>query len=173
MTAFQLDECLNDKRLAATCNAEKKCTVERCPPRLKGKHDNVVLAEVFASGMTLLTVDRTIVQDNVSSIGSPNSGIIVIKNKRPFDFMTAKRAREIIASFKYAVPSWPNLNWSIVYAEINEEEIYVCPLIDPDTTKGQPFRIANENTDKTLNEYIDLIHDRLLTEGHLLTRQSP
>jgi hypothetical protein len=69
---FQLDECLNDARLAAACNAAAKCIVHRYPPSLKGKTDPEMLPVVFSLGRTLVTIDRTIIDDNPSSIISPN-----------------------------------------------------------------------------------------------------
>ena len=128
--------------------------------------DEVMLPAVFSQNTTLLTTDRTIIQDNESAIAAPNPGIIVVKNKKPRPFMTADRARAIIAEFKRNVPSWPNIDWSMIYIEIDDEgEIYVCPLFNADTTNGQPFNISNEKVDVELTRYIGEIHESL--KGHL------
>jgi hypothetical protein len=119
-----------------------------------------MLPVVFALGRTLVTTDRTIIDDNQSSIAAPNPGIIVIKKKRPFPPMTAKRARAIIEKFKYGVPSWPNIDWSMVYAEIDEEEISVCALLDADTTVQRPFAISGDAVDTELTDFIALMHVR-------------
>ncbi len=144
MTTFQLDECLDDTRLAQACNAAAKCKVERYPPELKGTPDHEMLPVVFAHSTPLLTIDRTIVYDNGASIVSPNSGIIIIQKRKPHPPMTATRAREIIERFKQSIPSWPTIDWSMVYAEIDEDEVYLSPLIDADTSKGKPFAISGE-----------------------------
>ena len=158
MSTFQLDECLNDARLATACNAAAICTVHRYPSNLKGKPDREMLPVVFALGRTLVTTDRTIVDDNPSSIVAPNPGIIVIKQKRPFPPMTARRARAIIEDFKGGVPSWPHIDWSMIYAEIDEDEICVCALSDADTSAGRPFAISDEAADAALTCFIASIH---------------
>lgn len=160
-TTFQLDECLNDASLADACNAAGKCTVHRYPRRLIGKPDDEMLPVVFARNTTLLTKDRAIVDDNTSSIVSPNPGIIVIQKKQPHPPMTATRAREIIQRFKQNIPSWPTIDWSMVYAEIDEDEVYVCPLIDSDTSKGKSFPISGDAVNAEVTGYIAAIHDSL------------
>jgi hypothetical protein len=79
------------------------CTVYRYPRRLTDQLDEVMLPEVFSRNTTLLTTDRTIIEDNESSIAAPNPGVIVVKNKKPRPFMTADRTRAIIAEFKRKV----------------------------------------------------------------------
>ena len=80
--------------------------------------------------------------------------------------MTADRARAIIAKFKTNVPSWPTIDWSMVYIEIDDEgEAYVCPLINSDITKGHPFNISNAKIDVELTQYIREIHE--LLKAHL------
>jgi hypothetical protein len=76
--------------------------------------------------------------------------------------MTTDRARVIIENFKHKIPSWPTIDWSMVYAEIDEDEICVYPLIvDPDTSKGKPFSISGEAVDAEVTGYIAAIHDTL------------
>jgi hypothetical protein len=120
-----------------------------------------MLPAVFENNTTLLTFDRTIVSDNTTSITIPNPGIIVIQKKKPHPPMTARIARAIIENFKKRVPSWPKIDWSMVYAEIDEDEIYVAPLTDPDTSHGQPFPINDEAADTNLTQYVDAIHENL------------
>jgi hypothetical protein len=158
VTAFQLDECLNDARLAAACKAAAKCTVHRYPPRLRGTPDREMLPVVFSLGRTLVTIDRTIIDDNPSSIVSPNPGIIVVKQKRPFPPITSRRAQGIIDHFKHFVPSWPQIDWSTVYAEIDEDEIRVCSLVKADTSGARPFTITGEAVDAELTRFIASLH---------------
>ena len=161
MTTFQLDECLDDKRLARACNAAAKRTVHRCPPDLKGTPDHEMLPVVFSRNTTLVTIDRTIVDDSRAAVVSPNPGIIIIQKKKPHPPMTSARALEIIERFKENIPSWPTIDWSMVYAEIDEDEVYVCPLIDSDTSKGKPFAISGQAADAEVTGYIAAIHDSL------------
>lgn len=159
VTTFRLDECLDSKALAQSCNAENKCVVERCP--VKGQPDEVVLEDVFDRKITLLTVDRTIIRDNAAKMRASNGGIIVIKTKKPRPFMTIPLAKNMIALCKNNIPSWPTIDWSMIYVEIDEEEIYICPLLDADTTKGRPFLIGKADLDAKVTQYIDGIHQRL------------
>jgi len=162
VTTFQLDQCLDDKDLARACNAEGKCTVKRYPERLRGQSDKVMLPAVFSQDTTLVTIDRTIIEDNESSIVAPNPCIIVIRTKKPRPFMTASLARRIMDRFKTNVPSWPDIDWSMVYIEINnEDEILVSPLINGDITGGRPFDISNERLDAELSAYIREIRQSL------------
>jgi hypothetical protein len=176
VTIFQLDQCLNDKTLADICNSQGMCTVYRYPRRPTDQLDEVMLPAVFSRNTTLLTTDRTIIEDNESSIAAPNPGVIVVKNKKPRPFMTADRAGAIIAEFKRKVPSWPTIDWSMIYIEIDDEgEAYVCPLVSGDITKGQPFNISSKNVNAELTRYIEEIHEAL--KGHLaagpLTSEKP
>jgi hypothetical protein len=118
-----------------------------------------MLPEIFSHNTTLLTFDRSIVFDNTTSIVIPNPEIIVIQKTRPNPPMTVKIARTIIENFKKKVPSWSTIDWSMVYAEIDEEEIYVAPLADADTSRGQPFRINDDAVDARLVQYITAIRD--------------
>ena len=161
VTTFQLDKCANDADLADDCNAEGQCTVYRYPRRLEDAADEVMLPDVFARSTTLLTFDRSIIEDNPGAIVAPNPGIIVIQKMKPHPPLTAHRAKGIIGQAKQRIPSWTNIDWSMVYAEINEEEIYVCPLVDADISKGRPFRIASEAVDAEVREYIAGIHESL------------
>jgi hypothetical protein len=161
VTTFQLDECLDDASLAADCNATGKCTVVRYPRRLKGMLDGEMLRVVFSQDTTLWTFDRTIIEDNPQSIVSPNPGIIVIQKQTPHPPMTSRRARAIIENFKNHIPSWPNIDWSMVYAEIDEQVISVCPLTDADTSNGRPFAISDAAADAELTLHIAALHESL------------
>jgi hypothetical protein len=161
VTTFQLDECLNDANLADECNAMGKCTVHRYPRSLKQKPDDEMLPVVFSRNTTLVTTDRAIVDENSASIRFPNPGIIVIQKKHPHPPMTAARARRIIEKFKLNVPSWPTIDWSVVYVEIDEDEIYVSPLVDSDISKGRPFAIVGKAVDAEITDYITAIHDSI------------
>lgn len=121
-----------------------------------------MLPIVFSCNTTLLTVDRTIVADNGSAIVSPNPGIIIIQKKKPHPPMTATQAREIIERFKHNIPSWPTIDWSMVYAEIDEDEVYLCPLTNSDTSKGKPFAISGETVDAEVTGYIAALHNSLI-----------
>jgi hypothetical protein len=72
--------------------------------------------------------------------------------------MTAKRARAIIEKFKGGVPSWQNIDWSTVYAEIDEDEISVCALLDADASAQRPFVISSDDVDAELTAFISKMH---------------
>jgi hypothetical protein len=133
---------------------------------LKQKTDDEMLPVVFSRNTTLVTTDRTIVDDNAASIRLPNPGIIVIQKKKPHPPMTAARAQRIIGKFKHHVPSWSKIDWSMVYAEIDENEVYLSPLVDSDTNKGKLFPIGGKEVDVKITDYICAIHGWL--QQHVL-----
>lgn len=75
--------------------------------------------------------------------------------------MTTKRASTIIENAKRSIPSWPTIDWSMVYAEIDEEEIWVCPLVDGDLTRGKPFQFSGDALDEEIAGYIEEIRASL------------
>jgi hypothetical protein len=125
---FQLDECLNDARLANTCNSEGRCVIRRFPRRLKGHKDPVMLPDLLSKDAPLLTTDFTIVDDHTTHIPEINSGLIVIRSRnsqRPF---TSRSASQNLARLKQKFPAWADTNWAGLYLEIDEEAVFLARL---------------------------------------------
>ena len=139
MRSFQLDQNSNHKQLANQCNAEGRCFVRRLPTELVDEDDGVILPALLAKEATLLTMDFRIVEDNPGCIPPQNPGIVVVL-ARP---NTADLMKRMLARFKSECPEWPDFNWSQIYAEIDEREIYVSKLVDGNTEAGTaiPFGV--------------------------------
>lgn len=123
-----MDECFNDRRLADACNSEGRCKVLRYPRRLKQQQDPSMLPELLAKEAPLLTTDFTIVEDNAEFIPEPNSGVIVVRSRFPHRPFTSKMAAANLGRLKERFPVWPDIDWSGIYLEIDEEEVLIDTL---------------------------------------------
>jgi hypothetical protein len=108
MTTFQLDQCMNDRRLAAACNEQGLATAWRFPKRLVDALDPEVLADLLGKGNPLVTFDQRFARDHVACIPSQNPGIITISNIRGGNpkTMTTALAGQILGRFKSLFPNW-------------------------------------------------------------------
>jgi hypothetical protein len=156
---FQFDESIDDKNLAAKCTAGGECVVLRYPPHRKGQKDREMLPKLLEPSFPLVTLDRRIVDDNVESITNNNGGIIVVKLERPVKTITISIADKIIKGFKHRFKSWSNTDWSRIYLELTETDIYISPLTEnPDITKGTPLRYDDP-------KFVEKVHDVLQRRG--------
>ena len=153
MKSFQLDQCSNHADFHRKCNQQGFCVVKRLPPRLKDHDDDVVLTDLLAKEAPILTMDFTIVYDNPAYIPPENPGIIVVK-ARP---NTARLMETMIAKFKTKFPEWNSTDWSTLYIEIEESEVYVSRLVDGNIDEGQYIGFARDDFSKQLRLMIEKI----------------
>src|SRR5271154_1612318 len=100
MNTFQLDECLNDKRFQADCEAGGLAKVYRYPRALRGQEDSVVLSTLLRRPNPLLTKDRDMPDQHVSSIPETHPGLVVIANAPDVpQTITMPGVRKILADF--------------------------------------------------------------------------
>lgn len=170
MKSFQLDECFNDKRLADACNAEGRCTVRRFPRRLKEKKDPVILPDLLAKDAPVVTIDFTIVPDNAAHIPNVNSGLIVVRSKNSRKPFTSKSAAMNMSRLKQRFPAWSEIDWSGVYIEIDEEELFISELKkDMAGDHGMSIKLDVPRFSDTVMEMLDKIknsvHRRISTSG--------
>jgi hypothetical protein len=164
MNAFQLDECLNDKRLADLCNAEGHCVVRRFPRRLREQKDFVVLPDLLAKDAPLVTIDFPIVDENKRHIPEVNAGLIIVRTRnvqRPF---TAKSATQNMQRFKQKFPDWAEADWSGIHLEIDEYEIYIGQLGALQANHGHVIRLDRENFAEELRSKLQLLRPRKLSQ---------
>jgi hypothetical protein len=167
MTIFQLDENINDDEFAEKCNREKLCDVYRFPRRLKGQKDDVVLPDLLTKGAPLVTKDFRIANENSKVIPTDNSGLIVVRTNNPQRSFTVKAAIANIARFKEKFPRWSDYDWSGIYLEIVEDEVYVETLNSSvDLARGHAVRFAEDNFANELLRRLGL-----LKVGNDATRQ--
>jgi len=143
---FQLDENANHKKLADTCNAAGNCIVERLPRHLVGKKDPVVLGDLLNKSATVLTMDFGIVRQHRNSIPSQNPGVIVVLAQPN----TATRLMTMLDQFKAKCPSWPSIDWTGIYIEIDVSEVYVSDLTGGDIDSGQSISYSKLNFENEL-----------------------
>lgn len=160
MKAYQLDENLNDKRLADGCNSEGKCTVRRYPGRLRGEKDPVMLPELLSKDAPLLTRDFPIVHEHKNYIPKLHSGVIVVRTKNTNRAFTTKIAMKNIETLKERFPPWAETNWTGVYLEIDEEGIYVGDLHDL-YSSGRSIRFDTAKFESEMREAIRALSEQL------------
>src|SRR5258706_5845433 len=141
MKCFQLDQCSNHGGFAERCNRQALCVIKRLPDRLKDRDDDIVLTDLLSKDAPIVTMDFTIVYDNPAYISPDNPGIIVVK-ARP---NSAKKMQAIIAKFKSKFPDWNSTDWSKIYIEIEETEVYVSRLIDGNIDSGKPIAFDGDD----------------------------
>jgi hypothetical protein len=146
MRHFQLDQCSNHAAFAEKCNGENRCFVRRLPRQLKDQDDAIVLDSLLARDAPILTMDFAIVYDNPSHIPPRNPGIIVVK-ARP---NKATIMEGMIAAFKKKFPAWADVDWSQLYLEIEEGQIYVSTLVDGNIDGGLSLELAAEDFEERM-----------------------
>jgi hypothetical protein len=104
MTAYQLDECIDSKRLVDACTTQALVEVQRFPRSLKGSNDPRILGSVLPSGRTLLTIDRTIHTSHASGISETHPGILIVARASSVKTLTTRDAMDILSQFKTAFP---------------------------------------------------------------------
>jgi hypothetical protein len=154
---FQLDENANHKQLADTCNAAGRCIVQRLPRHLVGKKDPVVLGDLLNKSATLVTMDFGIVRQHRNSIPSQNPGVIVVLAQPN----TATRLMTMLDQFKAKCPSWPSIDWTGMYIEIDVSEVYVSDLTG-DIDSGQSISYSELDFEKALIAVLDARRKRLI-----------
>jgi hypothetical protein len=101
MKTFQLDQCLNDKKLARECTDQGLATAWCFPRRLMDEEAPVVLGDLLGKPNPLVTFDLRMARDHGTYIPEANPGMVVISNGRGNPrTMTTSAARKILAQFK-------------------------------------------------------------------------
>ena len=71
----------------------------------------------------------------------------------------------MVARFKEKFPSWYEVNWSQVYIEIEEDEVYVHRLIDGDIYNGLTIKLDARDFADRLNAAIEGFRTVLPAKG--------
>lgn len=121
MTAFVFDECFNDKRVIANCNAQGLCTARRYPKTMLGQKDPQMLPNILAGSEPLVTIDYDILDDHCSSVPATNPGVIIVKFVIIKKLMTTSDAARLLSDFKARYPNWSKRDWAGLCLEITEE----------------------------------------------------
>ncbi len=134
MLVFQLDECINSKKLAQDCEKEGKARVRRFPSNLRGAKDPVVVRHLLlADGATgpLVTFDRTLADEQSQSLNRHHGGLVVVEKAiDTHRTMTSNTARQIIEKFKEKFPMWHEVPWGNSIVRITETHVSVSRVVD-------------------------------------------
>lgn len=120
MIGYQMDECLNSKRLVQACLEEGLVNVRRCPRRLKQHDDPEVLRNVLPSEWSLVTTDRAIHVEHGRFFPSEHSGILIVATSDSSRTLTIKNVVSILQRFKAAFPDWHEVSLRNSVVEITE-----------------------------------------------------
>ena len=130
MTSYQVDECLNSKKLVRACAEEGLVNVRRCPERLKQCDDPVVLQDVLPSEWSLVTTDREIHFEHGEFIPAEHSGIVIVATCQSPRTLGIKDVISILRKFKAAFPDWHAVSPRNSVMEITEQSAEVWRVVD-------------------------------------------
>ncbi len=89
-----------------------------------------------------------------------NTGLIIIKPDARTSGFGSRLARPIIENFKSVFPKWNDINWSSVYAEISETNVYICDYGDEEFTNGNRVRFDDADFAEKLETLLEQARTR-------------
>jgi hypothetical protein len=133
MNSFQLDECMDCKRLVRACTNQGLAKVIRFPASLKTKDarkerkqkDQTILPYFLMREPPFVTSDKPIIEDNLLFIPPVHCGVIIISNAKPSPETTFVDMQAILEKFKTRFPQWHAVNWRNSIVEITQEWITI------------------------------------------------
>ena len=130
MTTFLLDQNVNKKSLAETCNREGFAHVRRFPSEWKmqagGFKDPDLLQKVMVGNQPLLTNDRNIAREHATIIPPINPGIIIVGFcKGTIKPLGKGDIERILRQFKQSFPQWHVTTWNNSIVEITQKHAEV------------------------------------------------
>ena len=157
MTTFQLDECLNSKKLVQGCAQEGLCQVFRFPANMKGLKDPEMLHQLLPKGNPLITTDFVLIDEHLESIPEYHPGIILIANSESvLQTLTIKRVQAILRKFKTQFSQWHQVAWQNSIVCITQDSIKVLHIDEAGNLKEDGyFTYHSPNWDKALKEILD------------------
>ncbi|OQY52435.1 MAG: hypothetical protein DRR08_21415 [Candidatus Parabeggiatoa sp. nov. 2] len=112
MTIFQLDECLNSKKLVQGCAKEGLCQVFRFPTDMKGLKDPDMLNLLLPKDNPLITTDLALLDEHFDSIPEYHPSLILIANSESVpQTLTIKKVQAILRQFKMTFSQWHQVPW--------------------------------------------------------------
>ena len=123
MKIYQLDECINSKKLERKCNTEQKVCLYRYPKNNRGDSDPEMLIKLLPKGNTIITSDINIIYDHIDSIPQNHPGIIIIgySTSKP-SANSLKKILIILEKIKKIYKNWNKIeinNSIIIISDIN------------------------------------------------------
>ncbi len=158
MSIFQLDECADSRHLVRACKEEGSAQVYRFPGRLKTKEareqrkqkDASIIPEFLSGGIPFVTTDKPIIEENLSSVPFPHSGVIIISNAQPVPEVGREDIINILSTFKRAFPGWHEAKWDNSIVELTDKWIEVKRIESGDVVSLKRLSFDEENWSGTL-----------------------
>ena len=145
MTAFQFDQCFNDKKVIKACTAEGLAIAYRLPRESWGKSDPDLLAGLMASPHPVVTLDRALPTEHTSHIPASNPGIVVVGYSRDVPrTITTREGGKILRSFKDRVPTWHQLPLRNSIVEITEKSVEIWHIEATELVADGYFEFAED-----------------------------
>jgi hypothetical protein len=135
MISYQVDECLNSKKLVLACAEEGLVNVRRCPRRLKQRDDPEVLRDVLPSEWSLVTTDRVIHLEHSRFFPREHSGVLIVATSESSRTLSIKNVLAILRKFKAAFSDWHEVSLRNSVVEITEQQAEV-------------WRVSNGNAER-------------------------
>lgn len=131
MTTFQLDECLNSKKLVQGCTQEGLCNVFRFPSDMKGLKDPEMLTQLLPKGNPLVTTDIALLDEHLDSIPKYHPGIIIIANSESVpQTLTIKKVQAILRKLKTKWSQWYQVSWQNSIVCLTQDSVKILHLED-------------------------------------------
>jgi hypothetical protein len=128
MIGYQVDECLDSKRLVKWCAAEGLVTLRRFPRKLKEQEDPQVLDTILPSGSSLVTTDREIHWRHSTHIPDKHPGILIVASSDSSCTIRIRDVERILRQFKSSFPGWHSTSLQNSILEITEQQAEVCKV---------------------------------------------
>jgi hypothetical protein len=153
MTTFQLDECLNSKKLALGCAQEGLCKVFRFPSEMKGLKDPEMLNSLLPKGNPLITTDFALLNEHLNAIPDSHPGIILIANSKSVpETLTIKKVQAILKKFKTQFSQWHQVSWQNSIVCITQDSINVLHIEGGHIKDDGYFTYQSLDWDKKLED---------------------
>ena len=164
MKTFQLDENISDKELAKSCNEQGLARAKLQRQKDKGRKDTDWVPVVLARGDTLVTADRSVIEDCKGYVPEKHPGIVILENDESIlHTFRSRDAKKILAIIKSVMPNWHN-DWCNSVVRLSQQRVIVghieegqfvsdgyLSLLDPDW-RDQFERIIQFNNSRSAKQ---------------------
>ena len=89
------------------------------------------------SQSTLVTNDISIIERHLDLIPDINSGVVIVRLRRPSKTITVSICMRLLKNFKRVFPEWFLVSWRGLRLDITEQEAILCRL-----TSQLPVQVA-------------------------------
>jgi hypothetical protein len=121
---FQVDQCLDSRKLVGKCNSDRPATVRRFPDFMRNQDDPDVVEFARNDKKVLLSGDTRLLDDWAFCLNDHHFGVIVVIISLP-KTLTWKNAIALLAVWKACIHDWHSLSFDNSVLELREEYLQV------------------------------------------------